>query len=328
MTVRKVLYLLVAVLLRSSLVFRQESRGTTFGRVVDRSGAVIAGASVKITNTATGVSMPVTTNEQGNYLAPYLIPGPYRIEAEHRGFKRVVRDGIELRVNDRLEINPTLEVGEVIEQVAVVAETPMLETATASMGSVVDSRRIAELPLPHGNPSSLIQLAPGAVFVRSLTLDRPFERGHIIGYAIDEARGRSSEISIDGVSNTSTLGGSNTVNVAYVPPSDVVAEFKLQTTLFDASSGQTQGGAINLSLKSGTNAFHGTAYYVKMALEMTANTFFANRTGQPRSDFSYNRWGTMASGPVVSPRFTMAATGLFTCTATKASGRAVHGARL
>ncbi len=110
------------------------------------------------------------------------------------------------------------------------------------MGSVVDSRRIAALPLPHGNPYSLIQLAPGAVFVQSLTLDRPFERGHVIGYAIDGAPGRSSEISIDGVSNTSTLGSSSSANVAYVPPSDVVAEFKVQTTMFDASIGRPKEG--------------------------------------------------------------------------------------
>jgi hypothetical protein len=125
---------------------------------------VIPNASVKATNIATGVSVSTVTNAQGNYLLPYLIPGAYRIEAEAAGFKRVVQDGLELRVNDRLEVNLTLEVGAVTEQVTVVAETPLLDTASASMGSVVDARRVAELPVPHGNPYHLIQLASGRRF--------------------------------------------------------------------------------------------------------------------------------------------------------------------
>ncbi|MDP3001183.1 MAG: TonB-dependent receptor [Bryobacterales bacterium] len=286
------------------MVFGQESRGSILGRVSDLSGAVIPGATVKITNTATGVNTPGATNEQGNYFAPYLIPGLYRIDIEHRGFKRVVRDGIELRVNDRLEINLTLEVGEVTEQITVVAETPLLETATASMGSVVDSRRVAELPVPHGNPYILIQLASGVAFAQSLTLDRPFEPTHIVGYTMDGARSNRSEVTLDGVPNTASgnTGTRNEVISSWVPPADTVSEFKVQTAPFDASVGQTEGGVINVSLKSGTNAFHGTAYYVKMAPELTANLFFSNRNQIPRGNFTYNRWGTMATGPVIFPK--------------------------
>jgi len=307
MSFRKVpmrtLYLLVAALLGGSLVSGQESRGTILGRVVDPSGALIAGASVKITNTATGVSISLTTNEQGNYLAPYLIPSLYRIDVEHTGFKRVVRDGIELRVNDRLEINLALEVGEVTEQVTVVAETPLLETATASMGSVVDSRRVAELPIAHGLAFHLIKLTPGVNFTATPRHDQPWGGGHMTGYTIDGVRrGQSVDITLDGVPSTSTGDTNYAVEAAYVPPPDAVSEFKVQTASYDASVGHSPGGVVNISLKSGTNSFHGSAYYVKMDPALHANTFFGNRVGQLRPVFDYDRWGTVASGPVILPK--------------------------
>ncbi len=291
-------------LLFGGLGWTQEPRGTILGRVVDPSGAVIPNASVKITNTATGVTITVVTNAQGNYVAPYLIPGTYRVEAEAAGFKRIVQDGLELRVNDRLEVNLTLEVGAITEQVTVVAETPLLDTTSASMGSVVDARRVAELPVPHGNPYHLIQLAPGVAFARSITLDRPFEPTHIVGYVMDGARANRSEVTLDGSVNTASgnTGTRNELIASWVPPADLVSEFKVQTAPFDATVGQTEGGVVNVSLKSGTNALHGTAYYVKMAPELTANLFFSNRNNIPRGNFTYNRWGTSASGPVYLPR--------------------------
>lgn len=163
------------------------------------------------------------------------------------------------------------------------------------------SRRVAELPVPHGNPYHLIQLASGISFARNLTLDRPFEPTHIVGYAMDGARANRSEVTLDGVPNTATANNNEVIS-AWVPPADVVSEFKVQTAVFDASVGQTEGGVVNVSLKSGTNDFHGTAYYVKMAPELTANLFFSNRNRIPRGDFVYDRWGTMSSGPVYLPK--------------------------
>ncbi len=118
---------------------------------------------------------------------------------------------------------------------------------------------------------------------------------------MDGTRSNRSEVTLDGVPNTATAGN-NEVTASYVPPADVVGEFKVQTATFDASVGHTEGGVINLSLKSGTNALHGMAYYVKMAPELNANLFFANRINQPRGDFTYNRWGLMSGGPVLLPK--------------------------
>jgi hypothetical protein len=281
----------------------QEARGTIVGRVMDTSGAVVPGVSVAITNRSTGVAASVQTNDQGLYAASYLIPGTYQVTAEHSGFKRFLRQEIEVRVGDRLELNITLELGSATEQITVVEETPLLETASASMGQVVDARRVADLPLPHGNPFHLIQLAPGANFAAPHQRnDRPFEPTNIVGYAIDGARANRNEVTLDGVPNTSTSETAGEVIASFVPPADAVAEFKVQTATFDAAVGQTEGGVVNISLKSGKNAFHGTAYYVKMAPEMTANTFFGNRAGSARGDFTYNRWGTMAGGPVILPK--------------------------
>src|SRR5437764_4900661 len=146
----------------------QESRGTIVGRVTDTSSAVVPRASVKITNEATGVTVTSQTNESGNYVAPYLISGRYRVQCEMPGFKQLRREGVELRVNDRLELNFTLEVGDTIDTVTVSGETPLLETASASAGQVVDGRRITELPMPHGIPFHLMALSPGVACVNCI----------------------------------------------------------------------------------------------------------------------------------------------------------------
>jgi len=123
-------------------LYGQETRGTILGRVTDATGAVVAGASVKATNRGTNVSVGVRTNDSGNFTIPYLIAGEYTVESELSGFKKTVRDKIEVRVNDTVEVNIELEVGSTSESVEVRAETPLLSTAESSLCQVVDSRRV------------------------------------------------------------------------------------------------------------------------------------------------------------------------------------------
>lgn len=284
----------------------QEARAVMVGRVTDSTALPVAQALVRITNTATGVAIPVLTNDDGNYSALYLTPSVYQIMVEKPGFKRFVREAVELRINDRVEIDITLEVGQVTETVSVVGEAPLLETTTASVGQVVDARRIAELPTPHGNPILLLRLnsntnhtAPHGRF------DTPWEPQFTGNFAMAGSRGYRAEFTLDGGTSTNTempASGRGAVSPAYTPPADAVAEFKVQTAVFDATLGQTEGGVVNTSIKSGTNAFHGTAYYAKQDPSLNANLFFANRVGQPRADFNYNRWGGTFSGPVRAPR--------------------------
>jgi hypothetical protein len=253
-------------------------------------------------HTAMQTRTSVVTNESGLFVAPYLIPGTYQLTVELSGFKKYVREGIEVNVNDRLELDVPLDVGQSEEVVTVTAETPLLETASASLGSVVDARRIAELPTPHGDPYALIGLASGVAYTGSVRLDRPFEPTHIVGYAVDGTRGNRSDLTIDGVPSTATANAGEVI-ASYVPPADIVQEFKVQTATFDAAMGNTEGGVTNLSIKSGTNAFKGTAYYVRTPKDLFANDFFANATNQPLADFTYNRYGGSAGGPVILPGY-------------------------
>ena len=292
---------MVLLIVSAGLAGAQEARGTISGTVSDSSKGVIPGALVTVTNVAMGTSVPVTTNEEGWFQAPYLIPGTYRLEVELSGFKKFARE-VEVRIDDRLEIDVSLELGQSAETVDVTADTPLLETTNASLGQVVDARRISELPVPHGDPYNLISLAAGVSYTGSARLDRPFEPTHIVGYAMDGTRGNRSDLTIDGVPSTATANAGQVI-ASYVPPPDIVEQFKVQTATFDASFGNTEGGVTNLSIKSGTNELHGTAYYNKTPRSLFANDFFANANNIPLSDFTYNRYGGYAGGPIVVPGY-------------------------
>jgi len=289
--------------------FAQETRGTLTGRVTDPSGAVIAGAAIRAVHTETRVVSSTSTNNEGLYQIRYLLPGRYDLTAESPGFKTLVREAIELRVNDRIELNLTLDIGAVGEKVEVIGETPLLETTSASMGQVIDHRRISELPLLHGNPMAVLEVAPGIAQARTSDLGlwggRVFDNGWTTSFAIDGSSSNTHEITLDGVSDTTTLGGAGGAGrqtVAYTPPADLVQEFKVQTATFDASVGYTSGAVINMSVKPGTRDFHGTVYYFKILPELNANQWFANRDGQPKVDFTYKRWGVTNTGPVYIPK--------------------------
>jgi len=301
---------LAAVLLASAAVVAtwpgqlhaQEARGTIIGRVSDPSGAVIPGASVQVMNKAMGTELSLQTNSAGSYLAALLIPGMYRITVSSPGFKTYVRDDVELRVNERLEVNITLEIGATGESITVTGEVPLLSTASASSGQVIDPRRVNELPIAHGQPFALVGLAAGVTFnAGAATLNRPFEPTHIAGYAMNGVRTNRSDITIDGVPSTATANEQEVIS-SYVPPADIVQEFRVQTATFDAQFGNTEGGVINIAIKSGTNDLHGAAYYAKWTPSLTANDWFNNRQGKPKPDYTYNRWGANIGGPVYIPK--------------------------
>src|SRR5262249_43360812 len=189
------------------------------------------GASVKITNVAMGTTTVVTTNEAGLFRATYLIPGTYQVMVEVNGFKKYVRSGLELRIGETIETDVQLEVGTVDQSVTVTAETPTLDTTSASASQVVDSRRVAELPLVHGDPYTMIGLAPGVTFARDQRLDRPFEPTHIVGFTVDGTRANRSDLTIDGSPSTARANG-NEVIASYVPPTDIIQEFKIQTATY------------------------------------------------------------------------------------------------
>ena len=169
-------------------------------------------------------------------------------------------------------------------------------TETPPSGTVVDAKRVADLPLSYGNPFLLIGLTAGVTFNGSVRLDRPFEPTHIVNFSMGGTRGNLNDITIDGAPTTATANA-NEVTASYVPPTDIVQEFKVQTNTFDAQFGQTQGGVTNISIKTGTNAFHGSAGYSFQRPSFWANDFFLNKAGTPRPDFRFDRWGGSFSGP-------------------------------
>ncbi len=289
------------VLLAASLSWSQDTRGSITGRVTDPSGAVIPNASVSVSNRSMGTLSALTTSTDGIYRAQLLQPGLYEITIAAAGFKKAVRSAVEVRIGDRLEIDVALEVGAGEQQVTVTSDVPLLSTESASAGTVIDALRVASLPVSYGNPFLLIGLTAGVTFSGSVRLDRPFEPTHIVNFSMGGTRGNLNDITIDGAPTTATANA-NEVTAAYVPMTDIVQEFKVQTNTFDAAFGQTQGGVTNISIKSGTNNYHGTAGYSFQRPSFWANDFFLNKSGVGRPDFLFDRYGGSISGPVVLPK--------------------------
>jgi hypothetical protein len=295
----------LAVLLALSFTaFGQDTRGSILGRVTDATGANVADAEVKVSSVATGVAVTAKTNDSGNFVIPYLTPGVYTVTAELAGFKKFVRENVQVRVNDAVEVNMPLTVGNVTESVEVTAETPLLSTAEASLGQVVDERRVLELPIFSGNAMEFTLLAPGTVNATDMRLRKaPFNNAPS-QFSTDGSGLFNNEFNIDGVTNT--FSDSTNVRVAYSPPQAAIAEFKVQTSSFDAQNGHTMGSVVNINSKGGANTFHGAAWWWLRHSELDSPTIFQNRSAQPGQRklavYQDNRYGLSGGAPVYIPK--------------------------
>jgi hypothetical protein len=281
----------------------QETRGTIQGRILDPRGSAIPGAAIQITNEGTNVATRTQSDSQGDFAVPFLPPGFYRLAISAQGFKNYTRSGAELRIDDRLQLDVKLEVGDASQQITVTAAVPVLDTASANLGQVIDSRSAAELPTLDGSPFSLVYLSPGIIYTYpGGQPDVPQNQENAITQSnfYGTPRG-STEFTIDGVPNTQNSFADYGTGVLDSPPGDIVQEFKLETP-FDASAGHTTGTIVNFALKGGTNVLHGTAYAIDREPSMVANNWFSNRAGVPQGHFLYHRWGATATGPVVIPK--------------------------
>ncbi|MBI4889269.1 MAG: carboxypeptidase regulatory-like domain-containing protein [Acidobacteria bacterium] len=301
------LRLLTILLLALSSLSAQESRGGLLGRVTDASGAAISGAKVTAQNLATNTVISGTSNHEGNFEIPYLIAGVYRVTAEMSGFSKAVRDNIELRTGDRLTLDFQLQLGAIADSITVNAESPMLETATASSGMVMDERRVKELPVVGGNAMYLTRLSAGVVVSGGHSAGNPTDLGGATGVIINGVRDGNTEASLDGVPN---MQGTNT---AFSPPQDLVQEFKVQTNNYDATIGRSAGAVVNVSMKSGANDFHGTGYLndsrIRSVPWFSSGWLYNPATGpitdekrrQAAPGWLHQRWGATASGPIRIP---------------------------
>jgi carboxypeptidase family protein len=284
--------LLVSVALPA---YAQDFRGTITGRVVDAQGARLPGATVTATHEETNVTSTTTTTGDGNYTIPYLTPGHYKLTVELSGFKKMVREKLEVRVDDRLTLDVSLEVGQMEEVVSVSAESPLLELSSASAGQVIDEKRIALLPLSDGNPFVLSRFVPGVAYTGELLFSRPFDNGGSSAITADGASG-GNEFSLDGSPNTA-----NGRRVAFVPPAGAVQQFKVETASFDAADGHTAGALVNVTLKSGTNLLKGEGYYYNRDESRSATDFFVNRSSGTKPELGYERFGGLLGGPLRLP---------------------------
>jgi len=276
----------------------QEFRATVKGQVVDSSQAALPGATVTVRNQETNEVATAVTNNDGNYTIPFLRPGLYTVTVEMSGFQKYNRTDMRLEVSQVAVINAQLGVGGVTESVNVSAEAPLLETSKADRGTVIDQARIAELPLQSRSPMALATLIAGVTYNAQAIYLRPFDNGALADWSMNGGQNRNNEFLLDGAPNNANQGGNN---IAYVPPADAVQEFKMQTNSYDAQYGRTAGGVMNMSLKSGTNSFHGTVYEYYRRKWLDANSFLLNARSTPKVNHYLDQYGFEIDGPVKIP---------------------------
>lgn len=272
-------------------VAAQQDTGTIVGSVLDPGGAVVAGAAVRIIHTGTGIGHSLTTGNDGIFLSPPLQSGTYRIEVESAGFKRSVRDHVVLRLQERLDIPFTLEVGAVNEIVEVTGAAPLLQTQTSSLGQTMESKVIADLPLNGRSYLQLITLTAGAFIPQRMNT---IWNDQFV--AINGNRAMQNTFLLDGVNNNT----SDNSNPAIIPPPDAIAEFRVQTNAMSAEFGRSAGGAINVTIKSGTNQFHGNLFQFVRNDAFDANDFF--NSGRQKPSFRQNQFGGTFGGPIIRER--------------------------
>jgi carboxypeptidase family protein/TonB-dependent receptor-like protein len=273
----------------------QEFRATVKGQVVDSSQAALPGATVNVRNQETNEVATATTNNDGNYTIPFLRPGVYTLTVEMSGFQKYTRSDMRLEVNQTAVINAQLGVGGVTESVNVSAESPLLETSKADRGTVIDQARIAELPLQSRSPMALAVLVAGVNYNAQAIYLRPFDNGALADWSMNGGQNRNNEFLLDGAPNNANQGGNN---IAYVPPAEAVQEFKVSTNSYDAQYGRTAGGVVNMSLKSGTNSFHGVGYDFMRRKGLAANSFLLNSRNSPKTDQYIDQYGFSVDGPI------------------------------
>ena len=281
----------------------QESRATLTGTVSDQQNAPVPGAAVVAKNNATNVGAKTTTNEAGLYVVPLLDIGTYTLTVTASGFKASVRSGVDLSISERRQIDFQLEVGAVSEQVTVSARADLLDTASANRNTLFDSQNVADLPLLGKNTYTLAYHANGILHINpqgSIT-DRPYDNGGMDALLINGGQAFTNEYLLDGAPNTNTERG-RPGSLSFVPPPEAVEQMSVQSNNYDAQYGRTGGGVISANLKSGTNRVHDAVYEYWRNKLLNANTFQANRAGQPRSPFLWNQPGATFNGPVFLPK--------------------------
>ena len=282
-------------------VSAQAVGATLSGTVTDQSGGVVPNANVAVLNAATGDTRAVSTNADGIYSAPNLIPGSYSVTVTASGFQKVVQTGLTLTVGSSQTLNLTMQVGQSTQTVEVTAEAPIVNLANAEIGALTTEAAIKELPLNGRSWSDLANLTSGVYQLHTQpgleTRDR-FTRGYGVQLSISGNRPQQNNYRVDGISiNDPGNGGPGSV-LGSNSGVDAIAEFSVLTTSYSTEYGRASGGIINATTKSGTNQFHGTAYEFLRNSWLDAKNFF-DVPNSKIPGFRRNQFGASAGGPII-----------------------------
>lgn len=273
--------------------------GSIVGTVTDQSQAVIAGAHVTLTNTGTADVRSDQTDANGNYQFVNLVPGEYRIDIDNPGFKHLTHDQVQVQVQAAVRINAALELGAVGQTVEVTGQAALLQTETSSLSQVVEGRTVQEMPLNGRNVLNLVALVPGVV-AQGGSLGNPTNQNISAwgNYQIGGGFGNQSATFLDGAPLNTAYNNA----VDLVPTQDSIQEFRVQTNNLGPEFSRFAGGVINMTTKSGTNDFHGTAYEFLRNKVLNSNTFFNNRSGIATPAFTQNQFGADLGGRAIKDK--------------------------
>ncbi len=292
--------LLVSLSLSACAAWSQTASTQILGLITDASGAVVPGATISARRTQTGDVRTTTSNETGNYIFPLVDSGEYEVTCAAAGFKTEVRRNIPLELNQKARLDFQLQVGQQAETVEVSSSLPLLKTEDATLGSVVDNKKIVELPLNGRNFAQAATLMPGVVYGSARmgvdgnqTIGTRAMPGQIVGLSANGQRDANQNITLDGVSATDGFKSS----MFFVPSIEAIEEFKIQSAVYSAEYGMNSGAQANVSIKSGANRWHGAAFEFLRNDTFDARGFFL-APGQPKNKLRRNQFGGVFSGPI------------------------------
>lgn len=293
MKIARLLIACIVLLTSFSVVTAQTGTSNISGRVVDAKEALLAGATVTLTNEATRLSQTQRTSDSGIYAFNALPPGSYTITVEAQGFKTFNSTGNILTVGSPLVVNVTMEIGQANERVDVVASYERLETTSAMLGGVVDRKAITELPLNGRNPLNLIALEPGLV---QRTTGGAGSGTHVFG-----SRDRAHNVTIDGIDANESSVPNPQSNIFRLTP-DNVQEYRVVTHNATPEFGRNSGANVAVATRSGTNDFHGDIFYYHRNTSLNANEWFNNAQGIERPILLLHQFGGDGGGPIIKDK--------------------------